>query len=33
MKKPEKITEKNPFRVPEGYFDEVIAKLYGNQAI
>jgi hypothetical protein len=27
MKKPEKITEKNPFRVPEGYFEEVNKKI------
>ena len=27
MKKPEKIPEKNPFRVPEGYFEEVNKKI------
>lgn len=27
MKKAEKITEKNPFRVPEGYFEEVNKKI------
>jgi len=30
MKKPDKISEKNPFRVPEGYFEEVNQKIISS---